>query len=179
MFLKHTFTVVEIRQNITKAVIFRYSLLFDKSQNGWSCKKHHFIHWARRWFRHLQTVRICLVPFNNTKHSIRVNKLLDLLLIKNERERSEYCNPSILPWATYTGSVLLYFTSIQFNSIYFKTHNIKKASNTNTNNTSHGTNEIQLRNMFWKGVDMKWNTYMCLPGLPMRTLIIKMISGKS
>ena len=38
--------------------------------------------------------------------------------------------------------------SIQFNSIYFKTHNIKKTSNTNINNKSHGRNEIQLRNMF-------------------------------
>ena len=39
----------------------------------------------------------------------------------------------------------------QFNSIYFKAHNIKQASNTNTNtnnNKSHGTNGIQLRNMF-------------------------------
>ena len=36
----------------------------------------------------------------------------------------------------------------QYNSIYFKTHNIKKTSNTITNNKSHGTNEIQLRNMF-------------------------------
>ena len=61
-----------------------------------------------------------------------------------------------------------------FNSIYFKTHNIKKTSN--TNNKSHGTNEIQLRNMFWKGVDMKWNTYMCLP---LWTLFIKIISGNS
>ena len=34
------------------------------------------------------------------------------------------------------------FNSIQFNSIYFKTHIIKKASN--TKNKSHGTNEIQF-----------------------------------
>ena len=33
-----------------------------------------------------------------------------------------------------------------FNSIYFKMHNIK--SNAITNNKSHGTNEIQLRNVF-------------------------------
>ena len=46
-------------------------------------------------------------------------------------------------------------TTIQFSSIYsiyFKTHNIKKTSNTNTNNKSHGMNELQLRNVFWKGV---------------------------
>ena len=52
-----------------------------------------------------------------------------------------------------------------------------KTNNTNqVNNKSNGTNYIQWRNKFWKGVDLKLNTYKCLP---MWIPLIKIISSNA
>ncbi len=70
-------------------------------------KKTDYIYWARKWFRHLQTFSSYLFSsFNNTKHTIRVNKLLDLksnqkALLKYHHSSifssSEFFNPLTLP----------------------------------------------------------------------------------